>query len=179
MWGKKLVEGKTTIIADEGLTGFESSSTGFGEAWQHCKYIVEVRPDSGETFRAETKAKIPAFGGPDVGDVVGCRYDPESHKVELVLDGDPRFDPKLQRAAAKTKRADLLQGGELDPELQALMNADEAERRGVTQAAPPVATAAAPSSRLDQLKQLGELRDQGVLSDAEFEQEKARILRET
>ena len=32
------------------------------------------------------------------------------------------------------------------------------------------------SARLDQLKQLGELKTQGVLTDAEFEQQKARIL---
>jgi putative oligomerization/nucleic acid binding protein len=30
--------------------------------------------------------------------------------------------------------------------------------------------------KLEQLKQLGELRQQGVLSDAEFEQQKAKIL---
>jgi hypothetical protein len=47
------------------------------------------------------------------------------------------------------------------------------------QAASPEAPAApAPSgeSRIDQLKSLGELKAQGVLSDAEFEAEKARIL---
>jgi hypothetical protein len=32
------------------------------------------------------------------------------------------------------------------------------------------------SSKLDQLKQLGELKDSGVLTGAEFEQQKARIL---
>jgi len=32
------------------------------------------------------------------------------------------------------------------------------------------------SSRLDQLRQLGELKAQGVLSEAEFEAQKARIL---
>jgi hypothetical protein len=32
------------------------------------------------------------------------------------------------------------------------------------------------SSRLDQLKQLGDLKAQGVLSEAEFEAQKARIL---
>jgi hypothetical protein len=40
-------------------------------------------------------------------------------------------------------------------------------------------TQPAPSSmddRLAQLKQLGELKTQGVLSDAEFEQQKSRIL---
>lgn len=119
-----------------------------------------------------------------MGDVVPCRYDADARKVELVLEGDPRFDPKLKKASAKAQRDALLKGTPgaaptaggyqpLDPELQALMNADEAERRGQTPA--PTATS---SSRLDQLKQLGELRDQGVLSDAEFEQEKSRILAE-
>jgi hypothetical protein len=44
--------------------------------------------------------------------------------------------------------------------------------------APPPAAAPAPSgeSRIDQLKELGELKAQGVLTDQEFEAEKARIL---
>jgi hypothetical protein len=46
--------------------------------------------------------------------------------------------------------------------------------------APPPAAAPAPAasgeSRIDQLKELGELKAQGVLNDAEFEAEKARIL---
>ena len=51
------------------------------------------------------------------------------------------------------------------------------------QAAYPAAPAPAPAapaqggeSRVDQLKSLGELKAQGVLTDAEFEAEKARIL---
>lgn len=44
--------------------------------------------------------------------------------------------------------------------------------------APPPAAAPAPSgeSRMEQLKELGELKAQGVLTDQEFEVEKARIL---
>jgi hypothetical protein len=45
------------------------------------------------------------------------------------------------------------------------------------QAPPPAAAPAANGeSRVDQLKSLGELKAQGVLTDAEFEAEKARIL---
>ncbi len=46
------------------------------------------------------------------------------------------------------------------------------------QQAPPPAAAPAASgeSRIDQLKELGALKEQGVLNDAEFEAEKARIL---
>jgi hypothetical protein len=43
-------------------------------------------------------------------------------------------------------------------------------------APPPAAAPAAGESRIDQLKELGALKEQGVLNDAEFEAEKARIL---
>lgn len=41
---------------------------------------------------------------------------------------------------------------------------------------PPQPSGSGTDQKLDQLKQLGDLRQQGVLSDAEFEQQKARIL---
>ena len=43
-------------------------------------------------------------------------------------------------------------------------------------AAPPAAGDAATADKLDTLKTLGELRDAGVLTDAEFEAKKAEIL---
>jgi hypothetical protein len=51
-----------------------------------------------------------------------------------------------------------------------------------SQQAPPQPAPAAPppaddmSSKIDQLKQLGELKTQGVLSEAEFDEQKRRIL---
>ncbi|HTR73894.1 MAG TPA: SHOCT domain-containing protein [Solirubrobacterales bacterium] len=48
------------------------------------------------------------------------------------------------------------------------------------QMAPPAPAPAAPAageeSTIDQLKQLGELKDQGILTEAEFEAQKAKIL---
>ena len=41
---------------------------------------------------------------------------------------------------------------------------------------PPPPQPSGTDAKLDQLKQLGELHQQGVLSDAEFEQQKAKIL---
>ena len=50
---------------------------------------------------------------------------------------------------------------------------------GVADAGGPAAASPAPAAdRYDQLRRLGELRQSGVLSDAEFEKEKARILQE-
>ncbi|MFB6625265.1 MULTISPECIES: SHOCT domain-containing protein [unclassified Streptomyces] len=47
-------------------------------------------------------------------------------------------------------------------------------------AAPPAPAPAASdmSSKIDQLKQLGELKDQGVLTETEFEEQKRRILQD-
>ncbi|MCU0258249.1 MAG: SHOCT domain-containing protein [Solirubrobacteraceae bacterium] len=44
--------------------------------------------------------------------------------------------------------------------------------------APPAATAVATDSLIDQLQKLGDLKTQGILTDAEFEAQKAKILGE-
>ena len=44
------------------------------------------------------------------------------------------------------------------------------------QAAPPAATGGMTHEAMEELKQLGELHEQGVLTDEEFQREKARLL---
>lgn len=50
------------------------------------------------------------------------------------------------------------------------------QQMGYQQAAPAAPTASGETDTLAQLKQLGELKSQGVLTDAEFEAQKAKIL---
>jgi hypothetical protein len=50
------------------------------------------------------------------------------------------------------------------------------EQQQAYQQAPPPPQSSGTDQKLDQLKQLGDLRQQGVLSDAEFEAQKAKIL---
>ena len=55
----------------------------------------------------------------------------------------------------------------------------EAQEAPPQQAAPPVAPAPAPAggeSTIDQLKQLGELKSQGILTEEEFAAQKAKLL---
>ncbi|MET7302542.1 SHOCT domain-containing protein [Embleya sp. NPDC005575] len=59
----------------------------------------------------------------------------------------------------------------------AQQDAEQAAPQPAYQAAPaPPAPAGKTSSRIAQLKDLGELKDQGVLGKSEFEAQKARIL---
>ena len=51
-----------------------------------------------------------------------------------------------------------------------------APQQAVNTAAPPAPPVPDMTSKIEQLKQLGELKTQGVLTDAEFEEQKRRIL---
>jgi hypothetical protein len=147
MFGKKksMVEGQAKILMDEGPAGY----TGMvGDPTATIKYIVEVHPASGEPFRVETKAKVELISPPVAGDVLRALYDPESHKVELQLEGDPRYDPKVRKEAQKARREELLHGGpptresvvqnEMDTvnqlAQQAIEKLQDAENRGAPQA---------------------------------------------
>jgi hypothetical protein len=101
---EKKVQGEALILDDEGA-GNVTDTDFHGVDWDHHKYIVEVRPADGEPFRVETKAKVAIFSKPRPGDVVKVSYDPKSHKTEIHIEGDPRYDPKLIRANSKQERA--------------------------------------------------------------------------
>ena len=87
----------------------------------------------------------------------------------------------LLKTAAKVAVASSVHG-RVQRRQQQRWAAQDAAASGVAGVPEPVAAAPAPaaavpaSDRLAQLTQLGELRAAGVLTDAEFEAEKARIL---
>lgn len=102
MFGRKTVAAKARILADEGYTMVNKSQT---HTLQHQKYIIEVRPDRDRPFRTEVRVWVSWPGQPKVGDWVDVSYDPKSHKVKVELEGDPRFDWRLQRARAEEQAA--------------------------------------------------------------------------
>jgi hypothetical protein len=84
---------------------------------------------------------------------------------------------RAQEAMAKTKTMRDSSGRRvrIGDEQRAQMEAALA-RVAAAQAAPPVSPPAGDDDRLAQLERLGELHASGVLNDAEFAAEKARIL---
>jgi len=103
MFDKK-VQAEALILADAG-SGNVVDTDIHGVDWDHHKYILEVRPAGEDSFRVETKAKVPIFSQPQPGDVVKVAYDPKNHKTEIQIEGDPRYDPKIIRANRKQQRA--------------------------------------------------------------------------
>jgi hypothetical protein len=77
-----------------------------------------------------------------------------------------------QKAASQQAENDQQQ--QLDAQQQQI-NAQQ-QQMNAQQAVPPQAAPMADSDRLDKLKELGQMRDQGLLTDQEFASEKARLL---
>ncbi len=113
MFDKK-TQAEALILADDGPAGSTDTDI-HGVHWDHHKYIVEVRPTGQDPFRVETKTKVATGSSPGTGDLVKVGYDPKSHKTEIQIEGEPRYDPKLVREAKKQQRAArtqaLLAGG--------------------------------------------------------------------
>lgn len=79
-------------------------------------------------------------------------------------------------ATAVSNRVSRRQAGRWAKQADAQAPQEQAPQQQAPPPAPPAAQPPGMDDKLAQLKQLGELRDQGVLTDAEFEAQKNRIL---
>jgi hypothetical protein len=109
---EKMIDAEARILADEG-SGNVMNTDFHGVHWYHHTYILEVHPPAGEKFRVEAKAKVALGHTPQPGDTVRVSFSPKNQKTEIHIEGDPRYDPKLARAAGQQQRED---------ERQALLN---------------------------------------------------------
>lgn len=130
--------------------------SGTWEDVSHVKieFVLEVHSPDGLAFRAKATHHFIRFTHYlQVGDIVNVKYNPKNREVELDLKDDKRCGAKrlkqqeqAERQSAQARRDALLSsppgtpatsahsvGGaamtDLDPELQALMDLEEAERR--------------------------------------------------
>jgi hypothetical protein len=79
-------------------------------------------------------------------------------------------------ATAVSNRVSRRQAGRWAQQEQAQAYQEQQAYQQPAYQQPPPPQASGTDQKLEQLKQLGELHQSGVLSDAEFEQQKARIL---
>jgi hypothetical protein len=116
------------------------------------------------------------------GATVPVRYDPQDH-TKLVLD-KPAFKaellPKLQAKRAGREAADAAKVARTEARLRGEnLQAAGSAGHGMSPAAGP-GTASAPAPLYvdvaDELSKLADLRDRGVITDAEFEGQKKKIL---
>jgi uncharacterized protein (DUF1501 family) len=68
------------------------------------------------------------------------------------------------------------QGREQDADTEARVDDLEAQQAAPPQAAAPAPSGAMSDAAIDQLKQLSQLKDQGILTEAEFDEQKHKLL---
>ena len=88
--------------------------------------VLDVAPDGGSPFRAETFEWFNVSYAPRVGDVINVRCNPEAKTVEVDIANDGRFNLALIDAAKAIGRADERQ--RLAEERQRLLDEGNAGR---------------------------------------------------
>jgi hypothetical protein len=139
----------------------------------HYDFVLDVRPGNGPPLRM-TIHDGPSgdFDDPLVGDVLGVLYDPKHQHVKWDST-DPRFvDTAVARRAGSVQ---VLSGTAASEMLGALFGPGGAEAIAEmrARAGDQAASAADPAERLARLRTL---RDSGVLTEAEYEAQRQKII---
>lgn len=140
LFGKHFEEAEATVLFVEMLTAY--TNTGY----QPYQFILEVRTQSGQTFRTTVKEHFVLFNHPEVGDVVKVQYDPKSQQVKLDTKGDIRYDAHTKELARKAHYDAILSAPpgtplpktpvaspQMDPELLQLAQGELAQQHKLQQ----------------------------------------------
>lgn len=128
-------------------------------SWTLCRLQLRVMPEGEPPFETTVRTRLNTFKYK--GDVVPVLYDPADHD-RVVVDYQTDAQVAMGRVAH----------GRVDPELE------ELERLTAREASHGRASPGGSSDSLERLEKLAELHERGVLTDAEFAVEKAKILNE-
>jgi hypothetical protein len=182
VFGRGWEHGTATIVTRRNSKGVQAAlrDTQFGASWMY-DYVADIHPDSdAPVFRATFTVHFTGRDArrPDVGEQASVRFDPRSGKVEFdhsALKEDRRTAEQASRAAFDAAASGAPASGVSRSER---INADRAAMvnrlKAIQEKADELSATA--SDPVERLERLAALRDRGVLSDAEFEAQKAKIL---
>jgi hypothetical protein len=190
---KELRESGRTAPAEILGMRTEGSYNEMGAAWADdsdltkggslCRLELRVMPPDEPPFEKTIRTRVNTFKY--TGDTIEVLYDPNDHD-KVAFDYQADAQQAMERARPHHDHDANVGEAPLDPELQQLMDQEEAERTGTATtttapaptAPPPTAQQSGDDYRIARLQKLADLHERGALTDAEFADEKARILRE-
>ena len=137
------------------------------------KVTLRVTPDDAQPFDAVIQAPFPeAEGGPSMGRLIGVVYDPHNHQ-NLAIDPTAPVASFGQLQAGMQQH--IVEEAMRSPGASIFMGGRWINGPGTVPASAPAPAAPAPSLA-GELERLASLRDQGALTEAEFQAEKAKLL---
>ena len=184
-------------IAEKGMAVTSGSGQLVANTEVMLKTKVRVEPDDEPAFEVEERFRYPQLSIPSVGSRLAVIYDPQDHDKIMI-------DRSVEGVATQFANVPGLQGTDLQGLMNTVQQAEaqtqdpqelarilqqqlgtsvnvQQDTSGVTFGTPPAGFGAAPAEEdpVDKLAKLAELREKGMLTDAEFESQKARILGES
>jgi hypothetical protein len=186
---KKLeAEGRTAPavvleIADRGMSITNGNDSIVANTEVLLKTKLRVEPTGEPSFEVEKRLRYAQLGIPGVGSVVTVRYDPDDHDSLMIDDTEAgvldamsaRTGLDLNGLMSTIRETKAEHPGDRMAMGDALRAQLGVVQSGVVFATPATAPAADPIS---QLERLAALHASGALTDAEFAEQKARVLAE-
>jgi Short C-terminal domain len=179
------------VSADQSGVGVTAGNPAFAGATEVLwKLDVKVKPEDGDPFDAHVEAKLPQYTALMVGSTVPVLFDPDDHsKVTLDMSPEGWADAASHMGALAGNPAlaapikEMMEAALKDPVAFRQHAMEEAQKAfGAAGFTVVGATGAAPQSgeaaMVDTLQKLADLHKQGVLTDEEFAQQKAKLLGE-
>jgi hypothetical protein len=159
-------------IAEKGMAVTSGAEGIVANTEVMLKTRMKVQPEGEPEFEVTERFRYPQLAIPSAGSVLPVIYDPEDHD-KVMIDRSPEAQ---QGAALSSAGIDPGQLGQLMNQAQQMQaQALQGGMPGMGQV--PGATPAQPQAdSVEQLEKLAALKEKGVLTDAEFEAEKAKIL---
>jgi hypothetical protein len=138
------------------------------------KVSLRVTPDDAGPFDAAIQVPFPARGGgPSLGSLIGVVYDPHNHSKLAV---DPNADTASWGQVQAGMMQHIVDQAMHRPGTAVFAGGQWIGGNSPAQPAAPAPPAAPSGGLADELERLATLRDQGTLTDAEFQAQKAKLL---
>ena len=146
------------------------------------KLNLRVEPAGEPPFELWTKLRFSQFGMPRPGSKLAVIYDPEDHD-SIMLDDSPQATIDVQMADMPAGMRDIVSqvtaaslSGANREDVRSLAAQLGQQYAATTQAYHVTPAAAAGEDPLDRLEKLADLRAKGILTEEEFQAQKAKIL---
>jgi hypothetical protein len=147
-------------LEGSGSSGKRTEDFDITQSWDNYRLELRVKPAGEPPFDAVVKTRL--YWARIPGDVVDVLYDPDDRdKIVVDYEAEGRKDMERQQQIAEIPERTAASTERLEAVREQLQ-----EKLAARAASDPVA----------QLERLAALRDQGVLSEAEFQEQKQRLL---
>lgn len=131
---------------------------------------LHVKPRNGQEFIHRRKMVLPFGSVVQPGHLVEVAYDP-ANTENVAIETDPRYAATPPAQYVKTRPPD----GQAQP-VHAFTSATAAAGAGGALSESAPASGGSPPTLIEQIERLAKLRDSGVLTEAEFQEQKNNLL---